>query len=189
MGDQPGLLYQGNRIATIAIEVNPAGQNIRPNTPALSHDYCHVYAKDIEQTEMQVRDLTPEERKAYNHKDEKGFFLWDNLRRRGGNSRPADRPGQWYPLYVDRDTRQVSVDSFEGAEEIWPIDPKEERRIWRNNPEGARRDIKSGDISVIVKAGRFEIVKKSRMPKGKKPKNAMGGLKVLCYNSWDKTPY
>ena len=161
---------QGNRIATIAIEVNPAGQNIRPNTPALSHDYCHVYAKDIEQTEMQVRDLTPEERKAYNHKDEKGFFLWDNLRRRGGNSRPADRPGQWYPLYVDRDTRQVSVDSFEGAEEIWPIDPKEERRIWRNNPEGARRDIKSGDISVIVKAGRFEIVKKSRMPKGKKPK-------------------
>ena len=161
---------QDNRIATIAIEVNPAGQNIRPNTPALSHDYCHVYANDIEQTEMQVRDLTAEEREAYNHKDEKGFFLWDNLRRRGGNSRPSDRPGQWYPLYIDRDTRQVSVDSFEGAEEIWPIDPKGEQRIWRNNPEGARRDIKSGDISVIEKAGRFEIVKKSRMPKGKKPK-------------------
>ena len=161
---------QDNRIATIAIEVNPAGQNIRPNTPALSHDYCHVYANDIEQTEMQERDLTAEEREAYNHKDETGFFLWDNLRRRGGNSRPSDRPGQWYPLYIDRDTRQVSVDSFEGAEEIWPIDPKGERRIWRNNPEGARRDIKSGDISVIEKAGRFEIVKKSRMPKGKKPK-------------------
>ena len=161
---------QDNRIATIAIEVNPAGQNIRPNTPALSHDYCHVYANDIEQTEMQVRDLTAKEREAYNHKDEKGFFLWDNLRRRGGNSRPSDRLGQWYPLYIDRDTRQVSVDSFEGAEEIWPIDPKGERRIWRNNPEGARRDIKSGDISVIEKAGRFEIVKKSRMPKGKKPK-------------------
>ena len=96
---------QDNRIATIAIEVNPAGQNIRPNTPALSHDYCHVYANDIEQTEMQVRDLTAEEREAYNHKDEKGFFLWDNLRRRGGNSRPSDRPGQWYPLYIDRDTR------------------------------------------------------------------------------------
>ena len=161
---------QDNRIATIAIEVNPAGQNIRPNTPALSHDYCHVYANDIEQTEMQERDLTAEEREAYNHKDETGFFLWDNLRRRGGNSRPSDRPGQWYPLYIDRDTRQVSVDSFKGAEEIWPIDPKGERRIWRNNPEGARRDIKSGDISVIEKAGRFEIVKKSRMPKGKKPK-------------------
>ncbi len=161
---------EDNRIATIAIEVNPAGQNIRPNTPALSHDYCHVYANDIEQTEMQVRDLTTEEREAYNHKDETGFFLWDNLRRRGGNSRPSDRPGQWYPLYIDRNTKRVSVDSFEDAEEIWPIDPKGERRIWRNNPDGARRDIKSGDISVIEKAGRFEIVKKSRMPKGKKPK-------------------
>ena len=161
---------QENRIATIAIEVNPAGQNIRPNTPALSHDYCHIYAKDIELTEMQVRDLTAEEEEKYNHKDDIGFFLWDNLRRRGGNSRPTDRPGQWYPLYIDRNTKQVSVDSFEGAEEIWPIDPKGERRIWRNNPEGARRDIKSGDISVIEKAGRFEVVKKSRMPKGKKPK-------------------
>ena len=161
---------QENRIATIAIEVNPAGQNIRPNAPALSHDYCHVYANNIDLSEMRVRALTPDEREAYSHKDAKGSFLWDNLRRRGGNSRPADRPGQWYPLYVDRATSRVSVDSFEGAEEIWPIDPKGEKRIWRNNPEGARRDIKSGDISVTEKAGRLEIVKKTRMPDGKKPK-------------------
>ena len=161
---------QDNRIATIAIEVNPAGQNIRPNTPALSHDYCHVYANNIDQTEMLLRDLTAEEIEAYKHKDKTGFFLWDNLRRRGGNSRPTDRPGQWYPLYIDRDTKKVSVDSFEGAEEVWPIDTKGERRIWRNNPDGARRDIDSGEISVIEKAGRLEIVKKSRMPEGKKPK-------------------
>ena len=161
---------QENRIATIAVQVNPAGQNIRPNTPALSHDYCHIYANDIEQAEMRLRDLTADEKEAYDQKDETGFFLWDNLRRRGGNSRPVDRPGQWYPLYIDRNTKKVSVDSFEGAEEIWPIDPKGERRIWRNNPDGARRDINSGDISVIEKAERFEVVKKSRMPKGKKPK-------------------
>ena len=161
---------QDNRIATIAVEVNPAGQNIRPNTPALCHDYCHIYAKDIELTEMGVRDLTPEERESYNHKDELGYFLWDNLRRRGGNSRPVDRPGQWYPLYIDPFKKHVSVDFFEGAEKVWPIDPKGERRIWRNNPDGARRDIETGDISVIEKAGRLEIVKKSRLPVGKKPK-------------------
>ena len=161
---------QENRIATIAVQVNPAGQNIRPNTPALSHDYCHIYANDIEQAEMQLRDLTEDEKEEYDQKDETGFFLWDNLRRRGGNSRPIDRPGQWYPLYIDRNTKKVSVDPFEGAEKVWPIDPKGERRIWRNNPDGARRDINNGDISVIEKAERFEVVKKSRMPKGKKPK-------------------
>ena len=161
---------QENRIATIAVQVNPAGQNIRPNTPALSHDYCHIYGNDIEQAEMLLRDLTAEEKEEYDQKDEIGFFLWDNLRRRGGNSRPSDRPKQWYPLYIDRNTKQVSVDSFEGAEEVWPIDPKGEKRIWRNNPDGARRDINSGDIALIEKAGRFEVVKKSRMPKGKKPK-------------------
>ena len=159
-----------NRATTIVIEVNPAGQNLRPNTPALSHDYCHIYARTIDQMEMLTRKLTEEERALYKGKDSKGAFLWDNLRRRGGNSRPSDRPGQWFPLYVHRTTKQVSVDKIAGSEEIWPIDPQGERRIWRVNPAGARREIASGEISVIEKAERLEIVKKTRMPEGKKPK-------------------
>jgi len=114
--------------------------------------------------------LTPEEEKAYKETDDKGSFLWDNLRRRGGNSRPTDRPKQWFPLYATLNPPKVSVSTFEGATEVWPIDPKGEKRIWRNNLAGAKRDIASGEISVIEKAGRIEIVKKSRMPEGKKPK-------------------
>jgi adenine-specific DNA-methyltransferase len=164
------MFGQENRLATIAIEVNPAGQNIRPNVPALSHDYCHFYAKNINQTVMSVRELTEEEKAQYTQKDKKGFYLWDNLRRRGGNSRPIDRPKQWFPLYADVTKGIVSVTPFEGAEKIEPIDPKGEKRIWRVNIDGAIREIKNGEISVLKKAGRIEIVKKSRMPEGKKPK-------------------
>jgi adenine-specific DNA-methyltransferase len=89
-----------NHVGTIAVEVNPAGQNIRPNVPARSHDYFHIFAKDIEAISMILRGLTPEERKQYKEKDSKGHFYWDNLRRRGGNSRPTDRPKQWFPLFV-----------------------------------------------------------------------------------------
>ncbi len=165
-----GLFDSSNRVATIAIEVNPAGQNIRPNVPALSHDYCHVYANDIDDVEMMLRDLTEDEIALYSEKDDKGNYLWDNLRRRGGNSRPKDRPNQWFPLYADVSRKKVSLQPFQGAKEIWPIDPQGEKRIWRANPDGARRWIASGDISVIQKVGRVEIVKKSRMPVGKKPK-------------------
>jgi adenine-specific DNA-methyltransferase len=160
-----------NRVATIAAEVNPAGQNLRPNAPALSHDYCHIYAKEINRMQMLLRGLTEEEEKVYREKDEKGTFLWDNLRRRGGNSRPSDRPKQWFPLFVDLATKQVSVDPFEGAQEVWPIDPKGERRIWRVNPDGARREIAAGEVSVIEKGGRIEVVKKTHKPEGKKPKS------------------
>lgn len=159
-----------NYICSIAVEVNPAGQNIRPNSPARSHDYFHIYAKNIDCAKLLLRGLTPEEEKQYSQKDEKGYYLWDNLRRRGGNSRPTDRPNQWYPLYVDLANRKVSVDPFDGAEEVWPIDPKGEKRIWRTSPEGARADIDAGEISVLKKAGRTEVVKKSHMPEGKKPK-------------------
>ena len=57
-----------------------------------------------------------------------------------------------------------------GEVEAWPIDPKGERRIWRVNPDGARRFIEVGDIAVTKKAGRLEVIKKSHMPEGKKPK-------------------
>jgi len=159
-----------NYVATIAVEVNPAGQNLRPNAPARSHDYFHIYARDIEKAALLLRGLTPEEEELYRQRDEKGYYLWDNLRRRGGNSRPSDRPKQWFPLYADFAKGTVSADPFSGAEEVWPIDPKGEKRIWRVNREGARREIAAGEVSIIRKADRWEIVKKSRMPEGKKPK-------------------
>jgi adenine-specific DNA-methyltransferase len=159
-----------NYVSTVAVEVNPAGQNLRPNTPARSHDYFHVYAKDIDKMDMLLRGLTPEEEKAYKEQDEQGFYLWDNLRRRGGNSRPVDRPKQYFPLYASLAKKKVSTEPFEGCEEVWPIDPKGEKRIWRVNKDGAARFIASGDISILQKAGRTELVKKTRMPEGKKPK-------------------
>ena len=159
-----------NYIATLAIEVNPAGQNIRPDVPARSHDYCLVYAKDSTRTKLLERELTDEEKALYTERDEEGSFLWDNLRRRGGNSRPKDRPNQWYPLYASLETKKVAMRPFPGSEEMWPIDPQGEKRIWRVSPEGAEREIAEGEISVTEKAGRIEIIKKSRMPEGKKPK-------------------
>ncbi len=159
-----------NYLSTISIEVNPAGQNIRPNVPARSHDYCHLYAKDSNLAKLELRELTEEEKAQFKLKDKKGPFIWDNLRRRGGNSRPTDRPGQWFPLYASAAQNMVSIEPFDGAEEFWPIDPKGEKRIWRVNRAGAKREIEAGEIGVIEKAGRLEISKKSRMPEGKKPK-------------------
>jgi adenine-specific DNA-methyltransferase len=173
-----------NYVGTIAVEVNPAGQNIRPNVPARSHDYFHIFAKDIEAISMILRGLTPEERKQYKEKDSKGHFYWDNLRRRGGNSRPTDRPKQWFPLFVKGKKVRVPEMKWSDSEkkwvvneapnvdetEVWPIDPKGEERIWRVNPDGARSRIADGEISVIDKAGRQEVSLKSREPEGKKPK-------------------
>ncbi|MCC6439944.1 MAG: site-specific DNA-methyltransferase [Rhodanobacteraceae bacterium] len=174
-----------NHVSSIAVEVNPAGQNIRENEPAKSHDYFHVFAVDNSKATINLRTLTDEEKKAFDLKDEVGAYLWDNLRRRGGNSRPTDRPNQWYPLYAQLNPPKVSATPFPGSTEIWPIDPQGEKRIWRVSPEGARKDIESGDISVVEKAGRIEIVKKTRMPEGRKPKTLWygGSYSATTYGS------
>lgn len=123
-------------------------------------------------------------KKQYVETDENGTYYWDNLRRRGGNSRPTDRPKQWFPLYIkeidvrvpkmnwDEKSRvwKILEASLIGETEIWPIDPKGNNRIWRVNPLGAMREIEKNEISVVSKAGRQEISKKSREPDGRKPK-------------------
>jgi adenine-specific DNA-methyltransferase len=164
------LFGLSNFLGTIAVEVNPAGQNIRPNVPARSHDYLVLFERNFGESILLTRELTDEEKAAYELEDKKGKYVWDNLRRRGGNSRPTDRPNQWFPIYMNVSKRILSIENFEGGEEVWPIDPKGEKRIWRVNPITARKEIESGEISILEKAGRFEIVKKSRMPIGKKPK-------------------
>lgn len=175
---------ESNFLGTIAVEVNPAGQNIRPNVPARSHDYFHIYAKHIEDSSMILRSLTSDEIKQYKEKDSEGRFYWDNLRRRGGNSRPTDRPKQWYPIFVEGMKLRIPQMNYDepkkswilqespkGSEVvIWPIDPKGEKRIWRSNPAGTQERIERGEISVIEKAGRQEISLKSREPEGRKPK-------------------
>jgi adenine-specific DNA-methyltransferase len=164
-----------NYISTIPVEVNPAGQNIRENEPAKSHDYFHVYAKNVAHSSINLRGLTEDEKLSFNLTDNIGSFLWDNLRRRGGNSRPVDRPNQWYPLYVTINPPKVSLEDFNGATKVWPLDPHGERRIWRVSPDGARKDILLENISVLEKAGRIEVVKKSRIPEGRKPKTMWYG--------------
>ena len=173
-----------NYVGSTAVEVNPAGQNIRPNVPARSHDYFHIFARDIEAISMRLRNLTDEERGMYSEEDSSGKYYWDNLRRRGGNSRPKDRRHQWYPLYVKGENVRVPEMDWndvsevwvprekpnDDEKEIWPIDPQGENRIWRVNPNGARREIAKGEILAIQKAGRSEVSKKSREPEGKKPK-------------------
>lgn len=164
------IMGEQNFISTICIEVNPAGQNIRDNSPAISHDYCIIYARSIDKVELIPRELSENETQSFKESDDNGRFLWDNLRRRGGNSTPKDRPGQWYPLYVNKKTKKISLKHFVGCTKIWPIDPKGIKRIWRVNPAGFQREYTDGNISLIEKVGRIEIVKKSYEPLGRKPK-------------------
>jgi len=189
-----------NYIGTTAVEVNPAGQNIRPNVPARSHDYFHAFAKNIDLIRMNLRGLTEQEKEQYSELDDIGNFYWDNLRRRGGNSRPSDRPKQFFPIYYDgkilrvprmdwdEDIKKYKIKDLlhPNEKEIWPIDPKGEDRIWRVNPESATKGINLGEIAVIIKAGRNEISKKSREPLGKKPKTLWSDSKYSATSHGSK---
>jgi len=186
-----------NYLGTFAVQVNPAGQNIRPNAPALSHDYFIVYAKEIDKSTLNSRPLTDEEINSYPEEDEKGRFYWDNLRRRGGNSRPTDRPNQSFPLYINPESKKISTIKFKDSQEVWPVDSKGIERIWRYNKEGVVKEIKKNEIELVWKANEWRISKKSRMPEGKMPKtmwyksnySATSHGTILLQNLFGESPF
>jgi hypothetical protein len=136
------LLGEENRVATIAAEVNPAGQNLRPNTPALSHDYCHIYARNIDDTTMLLRELT-DARWSNTNRAMVGGIIFGQSETPWRELSASDRPGQWYPLFVSATAVRVPDLTWEAAtktgvtsEEPKPgetlsgrFDPKGEKRI------------------------------------------------------------
>lgn len=82
-----------------------------------------------------------------------------HARRRGPESRRADRPSMFYPVYIDENARKVvrvgapiplgqapSLERVDGLRPIWPIDTKDNECRWRIGADEMSRRILAGRV-------------------------------------------
>ena len=67
------IFGEKNKIATLIWNCSTAG-GIRPKHTSKTHEYAHVYAKDIEKIPTLYAPLSSDAIKMYNEKDEKGLY-------------------------------------------------------------------------------------------------------------------
>jgi adenine-specific DNA-methyltransferase len=115
------IFGEKNFIGQITVLSNPRGRQAERHF-ATVHEYLLVYGKDAQRSAVSGTRLTEEQAKEFKRIDESGrHYRLLGLRQRGAASRQEDRPALHYPIYVDPDTRKVSITQDARFSQVaWP---------------------------------------------------------------------
>ncbi|WP_298451805.1 site-specific DNA-methyltransferase [uncultured Prevotella sp.] len=146
-----------NQIAQICVQSNPRGRQ-SDTFVATVHDYLIGYARDISKTLLKGMELTEEQRKEYSYEDVDGRkYRLLGLRQRGVASLRTDRPEMFFPIYVNRETLEISLDKHDNWECIIPkkSDGREGRWMW--GKDKCQRELHRLVPRYVSKRAEFDI--------------------------------
>jgi len=103
------IFGEDNFIECFVVRSNPRGNQARKLT-ASEHEYVLCYARNSEILEPLAAGLTAKQKAEYSSHDEEGEYRELGLRKRGAGSRREDAPNQYYPLYVNTRTGEISIE-------------------------------------------------------------------------------
>lgn len=181
--DNYELLYLGtladevfgreNRISVLTIVHHPAGKT-NNNFFATTNEFMVVYAKNKELAKINFFEMSEKTEKTYNLVDEISRYKLENLMRKGEtrNARREDRPKQFYPIYVSKNLKQISLTKEENYHEVLPTENSIEW-VWSNSPATLQKKINNSEIvAKRHKDGHIQIFFKRRITdyEGERPK-------------------
>jgi len=165
------IFNEKNRMSILVIESNPRGRTSNAFF-ATSHEYYLFYAKNASKVKFENIPLTEEQAEVFKHEDEISKYRLLPLRKSGAASRRKDRPKQFYPIYINPGTCQLSLDKTSQKDiKIEPIDGSGEERVWKLGVINCQKFIETGDV--IAKKNNddfFTLYQKDRIKIGRKPK-------------------
>ena len=162
--DNYELLYLGtladeifgreNRLSVLTIVHHPAGKT-NNNFFATTNEFMVVYAKNRELAKINFFEMSERTEKTYNLVGEISRYKLENLMRTGEtrNARREDRPNQFYPIYVSKDLRQISLTKKENYDEVLPKANGIEW-VWSNSPSTLRQSLRNRGCGFSGKHGR-----------------------------------
>ena len=117
------IFGESNFIGPIIIKSNPRG-SMSTAEIANVHEYVVVFAKNRPSCTIWGDKLSNEMESEYKYSDEKGKYRLLGLRMRGGFWRRTDRPNLFFPIFVNPDSKSVSLVEEPGfTEKVLPIQP------------------------------------------------------------------
>ena len=123
---------EDNLLSQLIVQANPRGRQ-SDTFVATVHDYLLCYAKDISRVKIKGQNLTDAQKAEYCYDDGDGKkYRLLGLRQRGVASLRTDRPDMFFPIFVNPQTEQVSLEEIEGWECVIPkkSDGREGRWMW-----------------------------------------------------------
>ena len=126
------IFGEENFVAHCSVISNPRGRQ-SDTFVANVHDSLIIYSKSSFKAKIFGAPLSEEQKKEFNLTDEGGErYRLLGLRQRGAASNREDRPEMYFPIYVDPKSKEISLTSFDGWEEVLPqkSDGRDGRWMW-----------------------------------------------------------
>ena len=154
-----------NLIGQMIVQSNPRGRQ-SDTFMATVHDYLLCYAQDASQARLKGQALTEEQRAefCYDDGDGKKYRLL-GLRQLGVASLREDREDMFFPVYVNPQTKEVSLDSHDGWDCVLPrkSDGRDGRWMW--GADKCRNEIERLVPRFVKKRNEFDIDVKDYLEK------------------------
>lgn len=164
------IFGEENKLANITVLSKKSGRTT-DNFFATCHEYYLVYARNVSSAKIEMFELNPDQVAQYKYEDDISSYKWRDFLRTGGFSTPNERPNSFYPIYFNEKSKAISLEKNYGLIEIYPIDSKGQKRVWRQTKPSLVELIKLGDIKIEKnKQGKYAVRIKDRLKIGIKPK-------------------
>ncbi len=159
-----------NLISNVSVIHNPRGRN-DDKFFGTAHEYMLVFAKDKNLASITNFKATDEDLKQYNRKDDISIFGLTGYMRTGNNSNRFERPNLFYSIYINPETKKLSLEKEDTLIEVLPINSAGEEKTWRWGKD-TFLERKDTEIFVSCVKGEWKLQKKRRFTgQGKKPKS------------------
>ena len=129
-----------NRLGVITVIHKPEGRN-QEKFFGTSNEFMLVYTKDKNLAHFNAVVLSEEIIKKFNYQDDRGSYRLNPFINKnhgqGGidTSTRENRPSFWYPIYVSKDLKNITLEKHSDYYEIFPITDSGQERTWRIKPE------------------------------------------------------
>lgn len=165
---------EDNFIGNIIVKSNPRGSQSVGELAGL-HEYLLVFCKNKEMVNIAGHKLTESMLSEYKLSDKQGQYRLLGLRQRGGFWRRSERPSLFYPIYVNPNTLEISVDAAEDATTVavYPIQPTtSEEGSWRWSKDKLKKDGQYIIPKLVQRNGseEWDIFQKDYLTNGDEPK-------------------
>ncbi|MCI7579927.1 MAG: site-specific DNA-methyltransferase [Prevotella sp.] len=130
---QDYIYGEDNRLAIVSVQHNPKGRN-QAKFFSENIEYLFFYAKDAVKSDFRQVAISDDVLATFTLSDENGKYRYENYIRARTVWSHANRPDNWYPIYVSQDLKDITSDYHEGYYELYPITDQGEFS-WKNVKE------------------------------------------------------
>jgi adenine-specific DNA-methyltransferase len=157
------IFGRNNRLGVITVVHQARGRWMDKNF-SVSNEFMLVYSKK-EGTNIRNVVIDEKKKEQFNLEDEKGRYCLKNyivVQGGGGGVTRKDKPDFWYPIYVSKDLKKVSLEKKEGYEKVLPITNSGRELTWVTKADTFIDRYNKGEIVIKREQGKIVIYRKFR---------------------------